>query len=135
MAIRITIADMQLQIDRLRRELEEARQETGRPPTYVALRKNVRFLTETNKHVRQMADSARKEATNLWYRVRHLERELEEARNEKGVALPIFSSHAQPSIDSDMLARLIRLSHPDKHGNSKASNEATAWLLALRKAR
>ena len=35
-------------------------------------------------------------------------------------------------IAPDMLARLIRLCHPDKHGNSEAANEATAWLLAQR---
>jgi hypothetical protein len=39
---------------------------------------------------------------------------------------------APPSIAPDMLSRLIRLCHPDKHGNSEAANEATAWLLAQR---
>jgi hypothetical protein len=34
-----------------------------------------------------------------------------------------------------MLARLIRLCHPDKHGNSEAANTATQWLLAQREAR
>lgn len=37
-----------------------------------------------------------------------------------------------PPIAPDMLSRLIRLCHPDKHGNSEAANEATAWLLAQR---
>lgn len=37
--------------------------------------------------------------------------------------------------DPDMLAQLIRLTHPDKHGNSRASNEATVWLLAQRQKR
>lgn len=35
-------------------------------------------------------------------------------------------------IPSDMLARLIRLCHPDKHGNSEGANIATAWLLSQR---
>lgn len=36
------------------------------------------------------------------------------------------------SIPSEMLSRLVRLCHPDKHGNSPASNEVTSWLLAQR---
>jgi hypothetical protein len=39
------------------------------------------------------------------------------------------------AIPPDMLARLIRLCHPDKHGNSEASNTATSFLLAQREAR
>ena len=39
---------------------------------------------------------------------------------------------APPPIEPNMLARLIRLCHPDKHGNSEAANEATAWLLSQR---
>lgn len=39
------------------------------------------------------------------------------------------------SIPEDMLGRLIRLAHPDRHGNSDASNKATAWLLSQRKSR
>lgn len=31
-----------------------------------------------------------------------------------------------------MLAKLIRLAHPDKHANSPAANEVTAWLLSQR---
>ncbi len=36
------------------------------------------------------------------------------------------------SIEPDMLTRLIRLCHPDRHGNNEASNRATAWLLGQR---
>lgn len=39
------------------------------------------------------------------------------------------------SIGPDMLARLIRLCHPDKHNGSEAANVATAWLLSHREAR
>ena len=35
-------------------------------------------------------------------------------------------------IPSDMLSRLIRLAHPDRHDNSEAANIATAWLLSQR---
>lgn len=31
-------------------------------------------------------------------------------------------------IDPKRLSQLRRLCHPDKHNNSKASNDATAWL-------
>ena len=35
-------------------------------------------------------------------------------------------------IPADMLKRLVYLVHPDKHGNSEASNVATRYLLSLR---
>ena len=38
-------------------------------------------------------------------------------------------------IDPEMLSRLIRLCHPDKHAGSEAATLATQWLLAQREAR
>jgi hypothetical protein len=36
-------------------------------------------------------------------------------------------------ISSDgRVMKLIRLCHPDKHGNSQESNDTTKWLLSLR---
>jgi len=35
-------------------------------------------------------------------------------------------------IEATMLKRLIQLCHPDRHGNSEASNTATQWLLQQR---
>ena len=35
-------------------------------------------------------------------------------------------------IEPGMLRRLIQLCHPDRHGNSEASNTATLYLLALK---
>jgi len=35
-------------------------------------------------------------------------------------------------IPEDMIDRLIRLCHPDKHKNSPASTQATQWLLEIR---
>lgn len=32
----------------------------------------------------------------------------------------------------DRLPQLIGLAHPDKHGNSAAANDITAWLIELR---
>ena len=39
----------------------------------------------------------------------------------------------QPAIEPDMLGRLIRLCHPDRHQGSEAANIATAWLLEQRR--
>lgn len=39
----------------------------------------------------------------------------------------------QPQFSEDEIARLLRLCHPDKHGNSSAANEMTRKLLGLRK--
>lgn len=37
------------------------------------------------------------------------------------------------SIETDMLRRLIMLSHPDRHNNSEASKKATQFLLDMKK--
>ena len=37
-------------------------------------------------------------------------------------------------IPADILQRLIRLCHPDKHRSSQAATEATQWLLRQRRA-
>jgi len=38
----------------------------------------------------------------------------------------------EPAIPLEMVRRLIQLCHPDRHGNSEASNTATRFLLQLR---
>ena len=58
--------------------------------------------------------------------------ELLELREEVAEHRRLLAGRRAASIESDMLARLIRLCHPDKHGNSEASNTATAFLLAQR---
>jgi hypothetical protein len=51
----------------------------------------------------------------------------------KGKTAPTArTAPAVAPIDPGMLRRLIQLCHPDKHGNSQASNEATRYLLALK---
>ena len=58
--------------------------------------------------------------------------ELRNLRAEVGyLRLALTSIHPQ-TIEPDMLARLIRLCHPDKHDNSEMSTKATAWLLEQR---
>lgn len=37
-----------------------------------------------------------------------------------------------PTGMGERLNKLVRLCHPDKHGNSPMANEVTAWLLGLR---
>jgi len=51
----------------------------------------------------------------------------------KGKAAPTAqTAPAVTPIEPGMLRRLIQLCHPDKHGNSEASNAATCYLLALK---
>ena len=50
----------------------------------------------------------------------------------QGLRFRIAELEAERMPDG-MLARLIRLAHPDRHGNSQAANSATQWLLSLRR--
>lgn len=56
--------------------------------------------------------------------IRLLEAELETANEME----------TEPAIPPPMLSKLIRLCHPDRHGNSPMANEVTRWLLEQRKA-
>jgi hypothetical protein len=46
-----------------------------------------------------------------------------------------ITAQKSSGIEPEMLGRLIRLCHPDKHNGSEAANTATQWLLAQREAR
>lgn len=52
----------------------------------------------------------------------------------KGKSAPPACYTVTPAAPFDglMLKRLIQLCHPDRHGNSEASNTATRFLLQLR---
>lgn len=73
--------------------------------------------------------------------VEQLRAELDAVKRENGrLKLRLLSfrleqrQQSEPaSIPADMLGRLIRLCHPDRHGNSEASNQTTAWLLERRR--
>lgn len=67
-----------------------------------------------------------------------LEQQLAEARHEVSVLRQRLAAlehrPSSPAIPATMLRRLLQLAHPDRHGNSRAANEATAWLLDQRRA-
>lgn len=39
----------------------------------------------------------------------------------------------RPALDGGMLRTLLQLSHPDRHGNSRAATRATQFLLTLKR--
>lgn len=51
--------------------------------------------------------------------------------NKQDELIKSLTARAVP--DKVMLKRLIQLSHPDRHGNSQASQIATSWLLDVSK--
>jgi hypothetical protein len=59
----------------------------------------------------------------------------EEVAEHRRLLREALAEKAAACIEPEMLSRLIRLCHPDKHGNSEAANTATQWLLAQRDAR
>jgi hypothetical protein len=98
----------------------------------LALQATVKKLKESNRILEASADSLR--------RIRmQLDRDLSAMKTQNSLLWSMNDELGKRkhggSIPGDMLARLIRLAHPDKHSNSPASNEATSWLLAQRKAR
>lgn len=75
-------------------------------------------------------------------RLAQLTAELAEVRAERDrlrlrvLKLELDGQRTKPEgIPPEMLRRLVRLCHPDRHGGSEAANEATAWLLAQRASR
>lgn len=64
-------------------------------------------------------------------RVSQLETENQQLRTRLA-RFEMLTSAQEVEIPGDMLSRLIRLCHPDRHGNSESSNKATAWLLGQR---
>mgnify|MGYP000851059138 FL=1 len=59
----------------------------------------------------------------------------EEVAEHRRLLSAVLAERKAVSIEPDMLSRLIRLCHPDKHNGSEAANTATQWLLAQREAR
>lgn len=59
---------------------------------------------------------------------------LEQNPTKRRTPEPAASPPPAPAIEPEMLRRLIQLCHPDRHGDSEASNVATRYLLELKKA-
>jgi hypothetical protein len=62
-----------------------------------------------------------------------IDSELAQLRSENSRLRSMLANHSSGAIPPDMLNQLIRLAHPDRHGNSQAANDATAWLLSQRR--
>lgn len=62
-------------------------------------------------------------------RVKLLEEEVDSLKGPKAKANRSFKGK---TIDEEKIKALIRLCHPDRHGNNELSNEVTKWLLSLR---
>ena len=63
--------------------------------------------------------------------------ELEELRSENyrlcyQLSTIALANDNNGAIQPDILNKLIRLVHPDRHTTSQAANDATAWLLSQR---
>lgn len=56
----------------------------------------------------------------------------EEVAEHRRLLIAVLAERKAVNIEPDMLSRLIRLCHPDKHNGSEAANTATQWLLAQR---
>jgi hypothetical protein len=82
-----------------------------------------RRLVETLRRVDQLAD----EAVALFDRCQRIgERFAAESRAATS------TWRGGEGIPPDVLNTLVRLAHPDRHGNSPAANRATTWLLQQR---
>ncbi len=72
--------------------------------------------------------SKRFESESAYYeQILELREENQRLRYQLAIAKPAASA-----IPPDILKALIRLAHPDKHGNSQAANHVTACLLDQR---
>lgn len=49
--------------------------------------------------------------------------------------LAAATPQSAPTIDAEMLRRLVYLCHPDKHAGTDAAHKATAFLLKLKTVR
>lgn len=109
------VREMEEKIVALEGELAQLKQP---PMTYKKMQARVRFLTDANHR--------------LFDDLQRLQEELSAIRFTTSRLRDATPASAEALIDPEMLARLVRLCHPDKHSGSAASNEATAWLLGQR---
>lgn len=48
-------------------------------------------------------------------------------------AKQLMQAAASGDLTQERITQLIRLCHPDKHGNSRAATDVTQWLLSMRR--
>lgn len=68
-------------------------------------------------------------------RVLELKRRLADAEKRANLTFDCWQKEREgkhSGIPVGILQSLIRLCHPDRHGNSEAANAATSWLLSQR---
>lgn len=88
-------------------------------------------LTKSDKSFAALQDWAVMRESEL----QALKAELEKTKVEYNTYRASSSSRRlKATLPPERIMQLIRLSHPDKHGNSDLANEVTKWLLALREA-
>jgi integrase len=51
---------------------------------------------------------------------------------QEGFSYPTTEAKKESILTEEMLSRIIRLCHPDKHKSSEASHVATVFLLGMR---
>lgn len=92
-------------------------------------------------------DHSARKATEIWMNraiqaeteVRTLKYEMDRMKQDFQMQLRLMSqiinSRNAPSagvIPQEMVKKLLRLAHPDLHGNSQLATEVTQWLLKMR---
>jgi hypothetical protein len=90
-------------------------------------------LTKSDKafqSIQEETDRIQKDLVRMQGEVQRLMAELQ---TEKAKPKKVRVVEAEGALTQDQIRQLIRLTHPDRHGNSELSNEMTRWLLSLRK--
>jgi hypothetical protein len=102
-----SISDLSSTVSELHAEVETLRSLSTAAKDYAREHKKVLELK------RRLADAERRADMNF--------EQWRQVILAKGAPIPL-----------DILQSMIRLCHPDRHGNSEAANKATAWLLKQR---
>jgi len=93
------------------------------------------LLAERDSVTTGLADLQR-ERQELQREREDMQQEMDELGRENRVLssmlLADLDAPNRAEIPPNMLDRLIRLAHPDRHGNSDSATQATAWLLSQR---
>lgn len=93
-------------------------------------------LTKSDKAfaaIQTETDKLQKDVVRLSGEVRRLVDELEAEKQKPPRKVRVREAETTSALTQEQIRQLIRLTHPDRHGNSELSNEMTKWLLSLRK--